>query len=260
MVFHHDFAEYKPDLDLDLARKVKGFFKKNNSNLQLAKNVVADIQQYVQVNPKTNSNSKQSAKTQRQQFNQMKNKKYFKAENQKAYGSQFQTLVGQIKTTSRQDSYIKVFFNKYLELARQKNLPNNPKYSKLPKNKEYQQFATKLGCEFASTKFIGGFINFVKKGKTSLWQNTKSKKRLFASLQAGSIGKFFQNPTFGDILGFYLDFHQTSNGLSQIRGLERLQSFCIVDQSRRVFQFAFKIEDESEESMESILAQVEKKG
>ena len=39
--------------------------------------------------------------------------------------------------------------------------------------------ATKLGCEFANTKFIGNFINFVKKRKLSLWENTKFKKDLF---------------------------------------------------------------------------------
>jgi hypothetical protein len=43
------------------------------------------------------------------------------------------------------------------------------------------------------------------------------------------------DPTFGDILGFYLNFHQSNKGLSANPSTEKLSGLCIVDEKRRVY-------------------------
>ena len=161
----------------------------------------------------------------------MSNKSYFSEANQTKYGSDFQALLGdQIgSNSSNEDSYLRTLFNNYLEYANSSNKPNDSRYKQLPDNTSYQSLASNIGCEFASTRFIANFIKYVETGRMRGLKDVQSTKALFESLQRGSIGQFFADPTFGQILGFHLDFHRVNRAFSQIAGMERLQSLCIVD-------------------------------
>lgn len=225
----------------------------NNKGKDLARDLVKEINKYTEVNSSKNKQPSKDKET-RKQFSSYKKKKFFNVQNYTSYASKFQALVSPINSaTSYKDTYIRVLFAKYLEYVRKQSNKDSSKYKQAPKNNQYQKIATSLGCEFANSKFIFNFIEFVNKKKSSFWKNSKSRKNLFLSLQEGSIGNYFTNPTFGDILGFHMDFYKGNQALSQTKGMEKLQSFCMVDDKRRVFQFAFKIKDEGSQSMATLL-------
>ena len=74
------------------------------------------------------------------------------------------------------NSLLRVSFNEYVKEATKKYSKNGKKFSKLPTDVEYQKLSPKLGCEFASSKVVGGYISFLKKNKGKIWTDVKSRK------------------------------------------------------------------------------------